>query len=135
MGAAFQQRRGGNNPREAAGVEMKKASRQRRIVTPAQRGQIVQRVLVDGWTSKQAARAARLDERLVAAWVAAYRRDGMASLHRDSGDTSVLALRLWRPLGKFWRGLAEALLGTARPAPKAALSPLHLPQDDRRHGV
>jgi hypothetical protein len=113
---------------------MKRASRQRRTITAAQRGQLVQRVLVDGWTAKQAAQAAGLDERVVAAWVAAYRRDGMASLHRDPGDTSVIALRLWRPLRNFWRRCEHALRAIGRPPSKAVPAPLLRPHDDRRHG-
>jgi len=48
-------------------------------IAAAQRGQIVQRVLVDGWSTAQAAATFGLQERRVARWVADYRRDGMAS--------------------------------------------------------
>jgi len=51
---------------------------------PAQRGQIVQRILVDGWSAAEAARQFGIGEREVARWVAAYRRDGMASLRDDT---------------------------------------------------
>jgi hypothetical protein len=113
---------------------MARVSRQRRIITPAQRGQIVQRVLVDGWTATQAAHAAGVGERQVAAWVAAYRRDGMASLYRDTGNASFLARRVWRPIVNFWRGLATAWRRPALPQAQIAPSPLPRPRDDRRHG-
>ena len=48
----------------------------------ATRGQIVQRVLVDGWSPAQAAASFGIGERQVARWVAAYRRYGMASLRQ-----------------------------------------------------
>ena len=112
---------------------MKRVSRQRRVVTPAQRGQIIQRVLVDGWTAKQAAAAAGVEERTVAAWVAAYRRDGMASLRRDPSHASALALSLWRPIAYWLRALADLLLGPTRQRAKIAPGPP--PRDDRRHGV
>jgi transposase-like protein len=112
---------------------MRTASRQRRTVTPARRGQIVQRVLVDGWTAKQAAAASGVDERTVAAWVAAYRRDGMASLHRDPSKTSAIASRLWRPLSALLRRLAGALRRPGRRS-EVGPSPLPRPHDDRRRG-
>ena len=112
---------------------MQRVSRQRRTITPAQRGQVVQRVLVDGWTAGQAARAAGLDERLVVSWVAAYRRDGMASLNRDPGNAALIAL--WRPFSGFWRGLAVLMRGPVPPASKTILAPLPRSRDDRRHGA
>ena len=48
--------------------------------TPAQRGQIIQRVLVDSWTCAEAAAAAGIPEQLVDAWVAAFRRPEPASV-------------------------------------------------------
>ncbi|HEX3537531.1 MAG TPA: helix-turn-helix domain-containing protein [Stellaceae bacterium] len=65
----------------------------------ARRGQIVQRVLVDGWTVRQTASVFEINERCVARWVAAYRRRGMASLRCD--DTA--SERLWRRLILFTR--------------------------------
>jgi Helix-turn-helix domain len=56
-------------------------------VAAVQRGQIIQRVLVDGWSAAQAAAVFGLPERRVARWVADYRRRGMASLRdEDAGD-------------------------------------------------
>jgi hypothetical protein len=60
-------------------------------IAAAQRGQIVQRVLVDGWSTAQAAAVFGLQERRIARWVADYRRHGMASLREDEA-----AERLWQ---------------------------------------
>ena len=49
-------------------------------IAAARRGQIIQRVLVDGWSPDRAAAAFGVTERQVVGWVAAYRRWGMASL-------------------------------------------------------
>jgi transposase len=67
-----------------------------REVSPAQRGQIIQRILVDGWTSARAADAFEVEEWRVSGWVAAYRRDGMASLRADQpGDGFTSRLNGW----------------------------------------
>ena len=58
-------------------------------IAAAQRGQIIQRVLVDGWSPAQAAAAFGLQERRVARWVADYRRHGMASLREDEAAERV----------------------------------------------
>ena len=50
----------------------------------ATRGQVVQRVLVDGWDAAQAAAAFKVNERDVVRLVTAYRRYGMASLRDDA---------------------------------------------------
>lgn len=55
-----------------------------RQIMATRRGQIVQRVLVDGWSLAQTAAAFGVAERQVARWVAAYRRYGMASLREDA---------------------------------------------------
>jgi Homeodomain-like domain len=62
-----------------------------RGIAAAQRGQIIQRVLVDGWSTAQAAALFGLQERRIARWVADYRRHGMASLREDEA-----AERRWR---------------------------------------
>ncbi len=54
-----------------------------RDIAAVQRGQIIQRVLVDGWSPGQAAAAFGVEERRVARWISAYRRHGMASLRDD----------------------------------------------------
>jgi transposase len=56
-----------------------------RNIPAAQRGQIIQRILIDGWTPGQAAAALGVEERRVVRWVTAYRRQGMASLRGDLG--------------------------------------------------
>jgi hypothetical protein len=92
------------------------------MIAAAQRGQIVQRVLVDGWTVRQAAAAFEIDERCIARWVAAYRRRGMASLRCD--DTA--PERAWRRFILFIRpllpqgfGSMRELAGRSRPAQPA----------------
>jgi hypothetical protein len=78
-------------------------------LTAAQRGQIIQRVIVDGWKTADAAAAARVPELLVKAWVADYRRLGMASLrHRTAKSVSVeiAQLRLLQPLRLLAREFA-----------------------------
>jgi transposase-like protein len=75
---------------------MDKLRSNRRAIAPAQRGYIIQRVLVDGWSIRQAAETFDLDERRIANWVAAYRRDGMTSLLRDDIRTEPVHRRAWR---------------------------------------
>jgi transposase-like protein len=59
----------------------------RPAISIAQRGQIVQRVIVDGWTSAAVASSFGVPKRLVDVWVADFRRNGMASLRREPGRT------------------------------------------------
>ena len=54
-----------------------------RGIAAVRRGQIIQRILVDGWSPAEAAAFFGVEERQVVQWVAAYRRDGMASLRGD----------------------------------------------------
>jgi len=79
-------------------------------ITAARRGQIIQRVLVDGWSLQQTAQAFNLNERRVAVWIADYRRYGMASLHR--GETGIETLP--RRLALWLRGLFAPALGRLR---------------------
>ena len=116
---------------------MKRRSAKPVTLTPAQRGQIIQRVLVDGWTSAEAAAAAGLPERLVDAWVADYRRDGMASLRhvpRQTFAAEILRLWLGRPARAVTRTVSTGLrrlFAHERPANPAPLDRLN---DDRRDG-
>jgi hypothetical protein len=48
---------------------------------------IIQRILVDKWTSAEVAAAFDVSERQVKDWVADFRRSGMTSLRRASGKT------------------------------------------------
>jgi hypothetical protein len=104
-------------------------------LTIAQRGQIVQRVLVEGWTTADAAAVAGVPERLVAAWVADYRRHGMASLRHRPGKSvaaEIVQLRLLLPVCLALRGIAAFFrlrAGGARAAPPAPIRGL---PDDRR---
>jgi hypothetical protein len=104
-------------------------------LTAAQRGQIVQRVIVDGWTIADAADAARLPDRLVAAWVVDYQRHGMASLRHRPGKTvaaEYIRRRFLRPARLLNRGMAIGmrwLFASQRPP-----SPIRRSQDDRRGG-
>jgi transposase-like protein len=107
-----------------------------RTVTRAQRGQIVQRVIVDGWTSAEAAIAFDVEPRLVAAWVADYRRHGMASLRQTPKKTvgaEIIRLRVSLPvrlaLSRIFWALRRWLAGDAS---AARLSPQRRSQDDSR---
>jgi len=60
-----------------------------RGIAAARRGQIIQRVLVDGWSTARAAATFGIQERRVARWVADYRRHGMASLRQDDSAERV----------------------------------------------
>ena len=94
---------------------MRRDSSKLRNVTPARRGQIIQHVLVDGWSPAQAAAAYGITERHVVRWLAAYSRHGMACLREDA--TADGALRRWcrrvRALGArisaAFRGNRQAL--------------------------
>ena len=79
-------------------------------IPAARRGQIIQRVLVDGWSLQQTAQAFDLSERRVAAWIADYRRYGMTSLQRDDMGIETIPRRL-----AFWvRGLLAPMLERLR---------------------
>jgi transposase-like protein len=73
---------------------MKRIRTKPRNVSVPERAQIIQRVLVDGWKPDRVAHAFGVSERQVARWLAAYRRDGMASLRGDP-ITATTALRRW----------------------------------------
>ena len=75
-------------------------------MTMARRALIVQRVLVDGWSTAKAASAFGVSKRLVDVWVADYRRHGMMSLRRSAGETlasEIVQLTISQPI----RGLAS----------------------------
>ena len=63
---------------------MNRAANRTYNMAAAQRGVIVQRVLVDGWSPAAVAASYHLDERQVTALVAAYRRRGMAALRGEA---------------------------------------------------
>lgn len=105
---------------------MSKASTDTRGLAAAERGQIIQRVLVDGWTPAQAGAPFGVDERLVAAWVAAYRRHGMATL-RDEVPVEH-APRRW--LGRLFARFSGRLHGGIGSAPARCIV-LRRADDDR----
>jgi transposase len=83
-----------------------------RAMPVARRALIVQRVLVDGWTSAKAAATFGVSERLVADWVADYRRYGMASLRHAPSKllgAEVVRLTILRPIRRAASGIANAL--------------------------
>jgi Homeodomain-like domain-containing protein len=63
---------------------MRRVSSNSRNVAAVKRGQIIQRVLVDGWSPAEVAAVNGIAERQVVRWLATYRRHGMASLRRDA---------------------------------------------------
>ena len=74
-----------------------------REITAVQRGQIIQRVLVDGWSPTETAATFGLEERLVVRWVAAYRRSGMASLRAvTAGEGTARGWVRWLRLAAAW---------------------------------
>jgi hypothetical protein len=78
----------------------------KRQITAAERGNIIQHVLVDGWSAAQAAAAFGVEERRIAGWLAAYRRYGMASLRGGAAVESAPRRWLWllRMLGARFAG-------------------------------
>jgi hypothetical protein len=78
----------------------------------ARRALIVQRVLVDGWTSAKAAATFGVSERLVALWVADSRRYGMTSLRRTPSEilgAEFVRLTILRPIRGAGRRIADAV--------------------------
>ena len=117
---------------------MKRRSSQSHTLTAVQRGVIVQRVIVDGWTITAVAAAAGLPEPLVAAWVADFRRRGMASLRHRPGKTVVtdfVRWRLLRPVRLAGRGIASSMRWLFALEPLVPLSPIRQSRDDRRGGT
>jgi Helix-turn-helix domain len=117
--------------------DMKSRSSQPHMLNAAQRGVVVQRVIVDGWTLAAAAEAAGLPECLVAAWVADFRRHGMASLRRRPRKTAAAEYfhrRLLRPVWLSYRAITfgvRRLFTFGRPAMP---SPIRQSRDDRLGG-
>jgi hypothetical protein len=99
-------------------------------ISPARRGQIVQRVLVDGWTPAQTGLAFGIAELQVVRWVGAYRRYGMASLRGDAVAeySPVNWMRGLRTLMARWMGALRLGMGTDL----GACVDLHQHRDDRR---
>jgi hypothetical protein len=85
---------------------MAKKQAERGQVAAAKRGQIIQRVLIDGWSPGRTAAEYAITERQVVRWVAAYRRHGMASLRADAASDE-RAIRRW--LWRLWTASARLL--------------------------
>jgi hypothetical protein len=116
---------------------MKTHRSQPSALTAAQRGAIVQRVIVDGWTAAEAAAATGLPERLVADWVAEFRRRGMASLRHRPGKTVAEGYLHWRllwPARAILRGLAATMAWVFAPQRRTPPSPIRQSRDDRLGG-
>lgn len=106
--------------------------RKDREISAARRGQIVQRILVEGWSVAQVASAFDVRERQVLRWVAAYRRHGMASL-REAEPAERGPLRWARRLREALIGASLGLrrgLSDGKPAPCITLERT----GDRRSG-
>src|SRR5689334_6760741 len=100
-----------------------------RSITPAQRGQAVQRILVEGWSTAEAALHLGVSEGLVDAWVVDFRRNGMASLRRERGGTlaaQIMHLAFSRPVQAMLEKISN------RPCPSFPLEPLVQPLPVRR---
>jgi transposase-like protein len=115
---------------------MKNTELRRRTISVAQRGQIVQRVIVDGWTSVEVAAAFGVPKRIVEVWVTDFRRHGMASLRQDPGRTiasEMIRFTVWSPLRAMWRKLLIGMRGSLAPEPLVQPLPLrHSNQDGPR---
>ena len=114
---------------------MNPASAQPRTITLARRALIVQRVLVDGWTSAEAAAAFGVSERQVDVWVADYRRYGMTSLRRAPGNTlaaEIVRLTILRPMRGIASRIASGLRRLLLRERLAEPLPLQRLNDDRR---
>jgi len=105
----------------------------RHTISIVQRGQIVQRVIVDGWTSDEVAAAFNVPRRLVEVWVADYRRYGMASLRHDAGRTvaaELIQLTFLRPARAMVRRVLIGLRGSLATEPLTQPLPLRQSNKD-----
>jgi transposase-like protein len=106
---------------------MKNTELRPRKISVAQRGQIVQRVIVDGWTSVEVAAAFGVPRRVVEVWVSDFRRYGMSSLRQDPGRTiatEMVRSTIWRPARTMWRKLLIGFQGSLAPEPLVQPLPL-----------
>ena len=107
---------------------MSNSSAAGRTISIMQRAQIIQRVLVDGWSPAQLAQACGIEERQIARWVAEYRRRGMASWRTEAVDERFYRRWAGQARGLVARGLAIVWHGVA-PGTRVPL-PAH--DDERR---
>jgi transposase-like protein len=112
---------------------MKNPPSHRSAITPAQRGQIVQRVIIDGWTSAEVASSFNVSKRLVDVWVSDFRRNGMASLRRVPGRTAaatILQLIVARPMRAILRKMSSGLRRPVAVEPVVQPLPLRRSNED-----
>jgi transposase-like protein len=116
---------------------MEHSSRGRHAIGAARRGQIIQRVIVDGWTIANTAAAFDIPPRLVRMWIADYRRYGMASLRRTPRRTvaaEIVTLQLVRPIAAILRCLLRGRLRLFADRRRLAEVTFEGERDDRRGG-
>jgi hypothetical protein len=114
---------------------MKNTSTRTRAITAARRALIIQRVIVDGWTSGKAACTFDVPERLIDAWVVEYRRHGMASLRGGPSRTpaaKIVQLTVSRPIQASFRGISIRLRRFFVKDPLVQPLPLRRSGDDGR---
>jgi Homeodomain-like domain len=114
---------------------MTNSSTKARAISVARRALIVQRVIIDGWTSGEAAAAFDVSERQVDIWVAEFQRYGMGSLRRTPSkmlSAEIVHLTISRPVRgiahRIAAGLRRLFLRERLPQPL----PLQRFYDDRR---
>ena len=106
-------------------------------ITVPRRALIIQRVLVDGWTSAEVAATFGVSERQVNAWVADYRRHGMASLHQEAGETltaKIIRQTVSRPVREAAFRMASVLRRLLATEPPPQPLPPRRSKDDRIGG-
>jgi hypothetical protein len=92
---------------------MRNSPTKARAISVARRALIVQRIIVDGWTSAEAAAAFDVSGRQADIWVAEFRRYGMRSLRRTPRNTlraEIIHLTISRPV----RGIASRIASGLR---------------------
>jgi hypothetical protein len=92
-------------------------------IGPVKRAQIIQRVLVDGWSAAQASAVFDLPERRIARWVHDYKQRGMASLREAEPAEHAIQRWLGAVAGTFSRGYVGVRrgFGLVEPAPCVVL--------------
>jgi transposase-like protein len=108
---------------------MKNASLYRCNLTIAQRAQIIQRVLVDGWTIAEVATSYGVPKRLVDSWVADFRKSGMSSLRHQPGQT--IATEIARSLRTALRRISIGIRRSSTVAPVVEPLPMRQLNRDR----
>jgi hypothetical protein len=92
-------------------------------IAAVKRAQIIQRVLVDGWSPAMAAAVFELPERRIARWVNDYKRRGMASLRDDAPGERVVTRwvrALTGAVSRCYVGIRRGF-GLVEPAPCVVL--------------